>query len=166
MKNLHLLIYSKNYTLAENIKKILEETGRYRIRVEKKLVENYAVHWDDSHTFIITGEKERRHKKISPVKNQVFFGEFVLDVNFRTLQWKNQKLFHLSCKETKILAELIENANHIVTRNFLLYHYWGEISYYKSRSLDVLISKLRKYLSLDPSISIVNYRSEGLRLIY
>jgi DNA-binding response OmpR family regulator len=165
MKNLHLLLYSQNYILAENIKKILEETGKFQIHVEKKLVENYAVDWNDPSTFMVTENKKNYHRKTSPVNHLMVFGDFTLDVNFRTLQWKEQKVFHLSYKEVKILRDLIENTNHIVKRNFLLYNYWGEISYCKSRSLDVLISKLRKCLRLDPSVAIVNYRNEGLRLI-
>jgi DNA-binding response OmpR family regulator len=166
MKNLQLLVYSQNQVLAENIKRILEDTGRYKIRIEKRLVENYAVRWDDGQTFMITENQETYHRKTVPVKNLMAFGNFILDTNFRTLQWKDKEPFHLSCKECKILGDLIENAGNIVNRNFLLYNYWGEISYYKSRCLDVLICKLRKCLSLDPSIAIVNYRSEGLRLTY
>jgi hypothetical protein len=166
VKNLHLLIYSQNYTLAESVKKTLEETGRYRISIEKKQVENYATKdKNDLHALVFPKEREY-HPKVSPVKNLVFFGEFMLDISYRKLHWKKQHLFRLSYREVSILAELVENANHIVTRNFLLYNYWGEISYYKSRCLDVLISKLRKYLSLDPSIEIVNYRSEGLQIVY
>jgi DNA-binding response OmpR family regulator len=117
-------------------------------------------------TLVVTEEKECHQWKVSPLKNLFFFGEFTLDVNIRKLHWKGERHFHLSYKETKILAELIENSGRIVTRNFLLLNYWGEVSYYKSRSLDVLISKLRKFLSLDPSVEIVNHRSEGLQIIH
>ncbi|MDR2085907.1 MAG: winged helix-turn-helix domain-containing protein [Dysgonamonadaceae bacterium] len=166
MKNLFLLIDQKNYTLAENIKKFLEELGHYQVQIETKLVENHSAEQDNSDSFICIEEKEPSFRKISPIKEPIFLGEYILDMNRRTLQWKDQQFFHLSHKETKILEELIENTGRIVTRNFLLYNYWGEVSYYKSRSLDVLISRLRKYLSLDPSVEIVNYRSEGLQIIY
>jgi DNA-binding response OmpR family regulator len=166
VKNLHLLIYSRNYILAESVKRVLEETGRYRIRIEKKQIENYLEERTGLHTFVVTEEREHPHWKVSPVKNLFFFGEFTLDVNIRKLHWKEQHHFHLSHKETKILMELIENSGRVVTRDFLLFNYWGEVSYYKSRSLDVLISKLRKCLSLDPSVGIVNHRSEGLQIIY
>jgi DNA-binding response OmpR family regulator len=165
MRNLHLLVYSQNYNLAENIKEILEKTGKYSIRIEKRLIENYAVDWDDSQTLMVTKTKNPCHKKTLSAKNRILFNDFVLDVNLRTLQWKDRESFHLTYKETKILRDLIENENKIVKRNFLLYNYWGEISCYKSRSLDVLISRLRKYLRLNPSIAIINYRNEGLRLI-
>jgi DNA-binding response OmpR family regulator len=166
VKNLHLLIYSRNYTLAESVKKMLEETGRYRIHVEKRQIE-YCTAMADSNLLPFAPSEEKEYQqKVSPIKKLMFFGEFMLDINCRTLYWEKQHLFHLSYREAKILAELLENTGHIVTRKFLLYNYWGEVSYYKSRSLDVLISKLRKYLRLDPSIEIVNYRSEGLQIVY
>jgi DNA-binding response OmpR family regulator len=166
MKNLYLLIDPKDYTLAENIKKILEESGHYQVQIETKLIENHSAEQDNLDSFIFIEEKEPCFRKVSPVKEQVFLGEYILDMNHRVLQWKNQQFFHLSHRETKILEELIVNTGRIVTRNFLLYNYWGEVSYYKSRSLDVLISKLRKYLIFDPSVEIVNYRGEGLQIIY
>jgi hypothetical protein len=165
MKNLHLLIHSKNSTLAEDIKSTLEATGRYQIQIEKEVTENCATEGNDLDIFIIGETAVPPLQKVSPLKKNVCLGEYTLDVNLRKLQWKDQH-FHLSYREAKILSELIENHGRTVSRHFLLQNYWGEASFYKSRSLDVLISKLRKYLKLDPSIEIVNFRSEGLQIIY
>jgi DNA-binding response OmpR family regulator len=143
----------------------MEETKEYRIDIEKRQID--AGNESDLRLSLVVAErKEHYYRKTSPIKNPIFFGEFTLDVNLRRLYWKKEDPLHLSYREVKILEELIENKGHIVSRDFLLRIYWGEISYYKSRSLDVLISRLRKYLRTDPSVEIVNYRSEGLQIIY
>jgi DNA-binding response OmpR family regulator len=52
-----------------------------------------------------------------------------------------------------------------VERNFALTAVWGDDSYFNGRSMDVYITKLRKYLAADESIEIVNVHGKGFRLI-
>ncbi len=59
-----------------------------------------------------------------------------------------------------------ENENRMIPRMEILQHFWpGDDPVFSSRSLDVFISKLRKYLSEDQSVKIVNERGKGLRLL-
>ena len=166
MKKRPLVIYSSNGKLAQSVKNILEETGDYKIKVKNALTKNSGTRSNSVEIIEIDEIEELCCPKILPMKNLIYFGEFVFNANFRKLQWKDQQPFILSLKESEILYLLLENVENIVTRNFILKSYWGEVSYYKSRSLDVVISKLRKLLSLDPSISITNYRYRGLVLTH
>ena len=166
MKRRPLVIYSSNGKLAQIVKSILEETGDYKIKVESALTEDSGTRSNDVEFIEIDEVEKLCFPKTLPMKDLIYFGEFVFNANFRKLQWKDQQSFILSLKESEILHLLLENAGNIVTRNFILESYWGEVSFYKSRSLDVTISKLRKLLSLDPSISIINYRQGGLVLVF
>ena len=163
MEKYPLVIYSPNSRLAQIVKGILEKTGVYEIKVEDTLTEVLITDTDVVETLVVA-DCRKSYTKVLTKKNLIFFGEFVFDPNFRTLCWKEQQSFHLLIKESEILLLLLENAGDIVKRDFILYSYWGEVSRYKSRSLDVVISKLRKMLRLDPSVSIVNYTNEGLSL--
>lgn len=83
---------------------------------------------------------------------------------------KNQLLTHaleekkLTKKETRILTYLCEHINDVVSRELILKNIWGTDDYFSGRSLDVFISKLRKYLKLDPNIQIINIHGVGFKL--
>jgi DNA-binding response OmpR family regulator len=70
----------------------------------------------------------------------------------------------LTRKETALLKLLCENKNKLVTREFALKNIWGDDDYFIGRSMDVFITKLRKYLINDPSISITNVHGTGFKL--
>lgn len=69
----------------------------------------------------------------------------------------------LTLKEAKILRLFCEHQNEVLKREFILKEVWGEDDYFLGRSLDVFISKLRKYLKSDPNIEITNYHGIGFR---
>jgi DNA-binding response OmpR family regulator len=71
----------------------------------------------------------------------------------------------LTTRESEILQMLIVNRNQVLSRNTLLMAFWENDDYFSSRSLDVFITKLRKYLKDDPSVSILNIRGKGYKLI-
>lgn len=75
---------------------------------------------------------------------------------------KTEALTH---RETSLLSLLIENKNQIIDRSVILKKIWGEDDFFSGRSMDVFITKLRKKLSHDPSIQIINIRSYGYKLI-
>lgn len=85
-----------------------------------------------------------------------FFQEEVLQLNSETIK--------LTAREAGILKMLCDKRNSTVPREEVLTAFWEETDYFTSRSLDVFISKLRKYLSKDKSIQIINERGKGLRL--
>ena len=70
----------------------------------------------------------------------------------------------LTKKENLLLRSLIFNINSIVKRDTLLIDIWGDNNYQNSRSMDVYLSKLRKILSIEANLSIVNYHGTGFKL--
>ncbi len=71
----------------------------------------------------------------------------------------------LTKREADLLKFFIERKNQVVQRSQILEQIWGEDDYFLGRSLDVFISRLRKYLKPDPSIKIENIHGVGFRLI-
>ena len=55
--------------------------------------------------------------------------------------------------------------NDLMPREIALTRIWNEDNYFTSRSMDVYIAKLRKYLKDDPDVEIVNIHGEGFRLV-
>ena len=72
----------------------------------------------------------------------------------------------LTAREADILQILLVNKNQMLDRSTLLMKLWGNDDYFSGRSLDVFISKLRKYLKADPSVIIINVRGKGYKLVY
>lgn len=75
---------------------------------------------------------------------------------------KTEKL--LTQKEAEVLKLLYQNRERVLKREEILKHIWGDDDYFMGRSMDVFISKLRKYLKEDASIQIVNYHGVGFKL--
>ena len=55
--------------------------------------------------------------------------------------------------------------NELVERNYMLKEVWGDDSIFNARSMDVYITKLRKYLNQDPVVKILNVHSKGFKLV-
>ncbi|HEY6952140.1 MAG TPA: response regulator transcription factor [Bacteroidota bacterium] len=70
----------------------------------------------------------------------------------------------LTSKESELLEMLCAHRNEVLYRNDILKSIWGDDSYFNSRSLDVFISKIRKFLSADPSLEIKNVHGKGYKL--
>jgi DNA-binding response OmpR family regulator len=70
----------------------------------------------------------------------------------------------LTQKEAEVLKLLFKNRDRVLKREEILNHVWGNDDYFMGRSMDVFISKLRKYLKEDPAVQIVNYHGVGFRL--
>ncbi len=73
--------------------------------------------------------------------------------------------FKLTTKESELLKLLCNNRNEVLERNFALKSIWIDDNYFNARSMDVYITKLRKYLKRDPSVSILNVHGKGYKLI-
>lgn len=71
----------------------------------------------------------------------------------------------LTLREAEVLRFLAQNVNDLVPREKLLKQIWGSDDYFLGRSLDVFISRLRKYLKDDPKVSIDNIHSVGFKLV-
>jgi DNA-binding response OmpR family regulator len=91
------------------------------------------------------------------------FGVFTFDFNKLTLSSpKGPK--RLTSREADLLRYLLKNQNKVLKKEEILTDVWESHSYFNSRSLDVFISKLRKYLNEDPSIKINNVHGIGFIL--
>ena len=87
--------------------------------------------------------------------------DFDYEQSLLQLENKTQKLTH---KESELLRLLCLQKNQVLERDMALKHIWGDNSFFTARSMDVYISKLRKYLSNDSRIEIVNVHGKGYRL--
>ncbi len=88
-----------------------------------------------------------------------------------TLDYKNLKLIssesesNMTQKEADLLKLMIENIGNTLRREDILKKLWGENDYFLGRSMDVFISRLRKYIKPDKSLTIENVHGVGFRLI-
>ncbi|MEQ9307030.1 MAG: response regulator transcription factor [Marinoscillum sp.] len=71
----------------------------------------------------------------------------------------------LTQMEADLLKLLWKHKNRLVRREDILVEIWGENDYFKGRSLDVFISRLRKYLKEDPTLEIRNHHGVGFSLV-
>jgi two-component system OmpR family response regulator len=71
----------------------------------------------------------------------------------------------LTTKENALLTLLVRNINEVLDRQATLRAIWGDDNYFNGRSMDVYIAKLRKLLSEDPNIEIMNIHGIGFKLI-
>lgn len=90
-------------------------------------------------------------------------GAYVFDYDNQLLQHNAEKR-KLTQKEAAVLKLFACNINSILKREDILLKIWGSDDYFVGRSLDVFISRLRKYLKNDPAIEIANYHSVGFKL--
>jgi DNA-binding response OmpR family regulator len=72
--------------------------------------------------------------------------------------------YNLTPRESDLLKYLIENRNRVVKREQILEDLWGQNDYFLGRSMDVFISRLRKYLQTEPSVSLETKRGVGFIL--
>jgi DNA-binding response OmpR family regulator len=93
-------------------------------------------------------------------------GQFTFDHKARILTRKDSKdKQSLSPKESELLKMLIEHSGEVLPKTLALNKIWGDANYFTTRSMDVYIAKLRKYLSADPELKIVTLHGSGYRLI-
>ncbi|MGK7394745.1 MAG: response regulator transcription factor [Candidatus Cyclobacteriaceae bacterium M3_2C_046] len=90
-------------------------------------------------------------------------GSYQFDYRNQILAWGEQEK-KLTQKEAALLKMFCTNTENILKREEILLKIWGNDDYFVGRSLDVFISRLRKYLKEDPSIEINNYHSVGFKL--
>ena len=92
------------------------------------------------------------------------FGEFNFNSKLRMLNHGSDEPIKLSPKENELLKMLVLNLNDLLPRDIALNKIWRDDNYFTSRSMDVYIAKLRKYLEADNKIKIINIHGEGFRL--
>jgi two-component system OmpR family response regulator len=92
-------------------------------------------------------------------------GKFRFNSKLRFLNFEEEEPIKLSPKENQLLRLLVIHINDLLPREIALNKIWRDDNYFTSRSMDVYIAKLRKYLKLDPNVEILNIHGEGFRLI-
>ncbi len=109
----------------------------------------------------------RRSVKREPEasQDQYIIGEFTFDVSRQTLTHKGESQ-KLTTKESELLQLLCRHRNEVLERNFALKSIWIDDNYFNARSMDVYITKLRKYLKKDPAVEILNIHGKGYKLLY
>lgn len=91
-------------------------------------------------------------------------GKYAFDYNQQSLQSRG-KVRKLTSKEAELLRLLCLHKNEVLERDVALRQIWGEDNFFNARSMDVFISKLRKYLAEDESIEIRNVHGRGFKLV-
>ncbi len=92
-------------------------------------------------------------------------GGFHLNSKLRFLIYNGGEQVKLSPKENELLRLLALHENDLMPRELALTKIWRDDNYFTSRSMDVYIAKLRKYLKLDGKVEILNIHGEGFRLV-
>lgn len=92
-------------------------------------------------------------------------GDFHLNSKLRFLTFRKDEPIKLSPKENDLLRLLALHENDLMPRELALTKIWRDDNYFTSRSMDVYIAKLRKYLKVDSNVEILNIHGEGFRLV-
>lgn len=100
----------------------------------------------------------KRIARSAPMVYQI--GDYVLDTN-RCVLSLGEVSEKLSFRETELIRRLFENKDMVVPREEIIKTYWSQDTYFTGRSLDVFISRIRKYLIHDGRIRITNVRGVG-----
>ncbi|WP_406684933.1 response regulator transcription factor [Seonamhaeicola sp. MEBiC1930] len=92
-------------------------------------------------------------------------GNFSFNFPKQELQYKNELTQQLTHREAHLLFHLIKNKNQVLDRSLILNKLWGNDDFFSARSMDVFITKLRKKISSDKNLQIINVRGYGYKLI-
>ncbi len=91
-------------------------------------------------------------------------GSYTFDTQKQILQ-RGDEVKKLTTKESELLGLLCAHVNDILQRDYALKTIWIDDNYFNARSMDVYITKLRKLISNDPEVEILNVHGKGYKLI-
>ena len=149
---------------------ILFATGRtsaqdvlkgYELNVDNFIKKPYLPDELNAHIKAILKRLQKRSS--SPASTEISIGKYLFDTHTHLLTKGEPR--KLTQREASILLKLYDRKGSIVKRDEILEEFWGRNDFFTSRSLDVFINSLRKYLSDDDSIEIQTIRGEGLMLV-
>jgi two-component system, OmpR family, response regulator len=148
------------YLTAKSLKEDII-TG-YRIGADDYIIKPFDA---DVLIYKITAVLKRSEGAISG-DNQLFqIGKYTFNDKLREIKLDEEKQ-SLSPKESALLKLLCEHKNELLSRETALKRIWGDDGYFTTRSMDVFITKLRKYLKDDPSVEIRNIHGSGFIMTY
>ena len=110
-------------------------------------------------------QRKSSEVKADATKFEFNIGNFHLNSKLRFLTYKDQEPIKLSPKENELLKMLAIYENDLMPRELALTKIWRDDNYFTSRSMDVYIAKLRKYLKQDEDVEILNIHGEGFRVV-
>jgi two-component system, OmpR family, response regulator len=170
-----MLPHVDGFTIANEIRQINNEVPIIFLTAKKlkeDVLKGYGVGGDDYitkpfDTDILLAKIRAilsRHDFQSGTKDIFEIGKFIFNSKLRTLTFDEDEK-KLSPKEAQLLELLAINPNALISREMALKKIWGSDDYFTARSMDVYITKLRKYLSDDPSLNIKNIHGAGFQLL-
>ena len=165
------------FSIAKKIKEIQGDIPLIFLTAKtlrEDILEGYKIGADDYITKPFDSEvllyklkailKRESNGCIKSIKDGLFsIGKFDFNYPLRQISFEDENK-KLSPKEADLLKMLCLKKGEIMSRNEALVAIWGDDNYFTTRSMDVYITKLRKYLKKDPSIEIENIHSSGYRL--
>lgn len=109
---------------------------------------------------------KRTRKDINELEKQTTFeiGKFIFHYD-RQILIDDQEEQKLTSKESDLLKMLCIYKNQVLDRSKALKKIWLDDNYFNSRSMDVYVTKLRKYLKSDPNLQIINIHGQGFKLL-
>ena len=93
--------------------------------------------------------------------NEITIGNYIFEPNRLELKLNNHTQ-RLTEKEVALILFFLKNKNQLIKRNDILQSVWGNDDFFSGRSMDVFISRIRKYFSDDSRITIESIRNVGL----
>ncbi len=99
-----------------------------------------------------------------PLQSQFEIGNYNFDYTTQLIYFNGNQQ-KLSTKEAELLRLLCLKKNAVLTREEALLSIWHDDNYFNGRSMDVFLSKLRKYLKEDPKVEILNVHGKGYKLL-
>ena len=174
-----MMPYKDGFTLAKEIKEKNPDTPIIFLTaksLKEDVLKGYKVGADDYLKKPFDSEvllmkinaiinRNLRTSVIESTEHEFNFGSFYLNSKLRHLSYLNNAPVKLSPKENLLLKMLIIYKNDLMPRELALTKIWRDDNYFTSRSMDVYIAKLRKYLKNDESVEIINIHGEGCRLV-
>lgn len=174
-----MMPYKDGYTLAREIREKNQDIPIIFLTaktLKEDVLKGYKVGADDylnkpfdSEVLLmkIKAILQRKSSESVPDSNVFEFqiGKFHLNSKLRFLSFENDEPVKLSPKESELLKMLALHVNDLMPRELALTKIWRDDNYFTSRSMDVYIAKLRKYLKKDERVEILNIHGEGFRLV-
>ncbi|WP_254412177.1 response regulator transcription factor [Dyadobacter diqingensis] len=108
--------------------------------------------------------KRVKAQEKTKIVNEFKVGSSVFNSELRELSVLN-KTIKLTSIESKLLTLLCQYQNKVLTRDIAMLGIWGDEEHFRGYSLNVYVSKIRKFLKEDPMVEILNLHGEGYKLI-
>lgn len=170
-----MMPYKDGFTLAEEIRKLNQDVHLIFLTAKSMkddVLKGYGVGADDylvkpfDSEVLIAKINALFRRGCTKIEEQHEFqiGQFSFNYNTRKLHGPNEER-KLSPKEADLMKLICEHQNKVLPRELALNQIWKEDSYFTTRSMDVYIAKIRKYLKDDPNIEIVNLHGKGFEVV-